>query len=96
MLKITTWRTLITEEMADHGENWDDVAHVTKGEPDPEFGLVDFDLEFENFTSPFAAEQKFTIWTAQRVYFPAANDQIVWCASVPRNPCEEAVERVGE
>lgn len=37
----------------------------------------------------------FTIWTADRVYFPACYDGAEWIASVPRHPCAEAVEHVG-
>lgn len=37
----------------------------------------------------------FTIWTANRVYFPAGYDSNWWIASAPRNPCAEATNAVG-
>lgn len=37
----------------------------------------------------------FTIWTADRVYFPVCYDGLEWIDSVPRYPCAEATEHVG-
>lgn len=37
----------------------------------------------------------FTVWTKDRVYFPACYDSWEWIASVPRDPCDEATEHVG-
>lgn len=37
----------------------------------------------------------FTIWTEDRVYFPACYDGSEWIESVPRNPCDEATAHIG-
>jgi hypothetical protein len=37
----------------------------------------------------------FTAWTSRRVYFPATYDGDVWVTSVPRDPCDWAMEPVG-
>lgn len=40
-------------------------------------------------------ELSFTAWSDNFVYFPAMYDGRYWVASVPRNPCDEKVEPVG-
>ena len=37
----------------------------------------------------------FTVWTKDRVYFPAWYDSSEWITSVPRDPCDEATAHVG-
>ncbi len=37
----------------------------------------------------------FTAWTKRRVYFPATYEGDVWVTSVPRDPCECAMQPVG-
>ena len=85
----TTWRQEIGHEMSERGESWDDVVHVTLG---AHGGL---DVEFD----PGYGATKgcpFTLWTKNRVYFPACYDGAEWVESVPRNPrVNEATEHVG-
>lgn len=37
----------------------------------------------------------FTVWTAERVYFPACYDGSEWADSAPRNPCPIPTEHIG-
>lgn len=37
----------------------------------------------------------FTAWTKERVYFPVVYDGAEWVESVPRNPCDEALDHRG-
>ena len=84
---MTTWRKEIEIEMRERGETWADAVKCTLDDA----GL---DAEFDNgYGSPAGAA--FTLWTAQRVYFPATYDGSEWAASVPRNPCDEATDHVG-
>ena len=82
-----TWRQLITREMSNHGETWDDVVHCT---------LSDAELN-----GPFDASygvicgQPFTLWTKKRVYYPVDYDGSEWCESVPRDPCNEVKTHSG-
>ena len=72
------WRDEIAREMKLRGETWDDVVascvpnEVLSGPYEPEHGA--------------GTEVAFTIWTENRVYFPATYDGWEWCESVPRNP----------
>ena len=83
----TSWRQLITKEMDRHGDTWDAVEWSTfKGDQ--------LDRQFDNgYGYPEGAS--FTLWTQSRVYFPAMYDGAEWAASVPRNPCAEAVDHIG-
>ena len=52
----------------------------------------------EALDKPFLKEwipYYFTLWTKERVYFPAEYDSHQWCDSLPRNPCNEATRHVG-
>lgn len=82
-----TWRQLIEEEMAEHGDSLADAAWVPHGH-----GWMD--VEFDDDHGPTEG-CCFTRWTTDRVYFPAVYDGREWAASVPRNPCDEVVEHVG-
>ena len=97
---MATWRNLIQSEMNQHGETFDDVVHqhirVQKdyaGEPisDREPSL---DRQFDRGYGGSNGDH-FTVWTANRVYFPAVYDGSEWCASVPRDPCDVATQHVG-
>jgi hypothetical protein len=84
---MTTWRKEIECEMQKQGETWADVVGCT-------LDATGLDAGFDNgYGSPAGA--LFTLWTAQRVYFPATYDGAEWVASVPRNPCDEATDHVG-
>lgn len=84
---METWRQLITAEMADHGETWSDIETCT---------LTDAQLD-EPFYSSYGSTygRPFTVWTAQRVYFPAQYDGAEWCASVARHPDGNPTPHVG-
>lgn len=72
---------LIRSEMTSHGETPDDVIAEA-------FGRLDID-------HPVAGRRNFTIWTKDRVYFPDTCTGGDRCASVPRNPNNEATMHVG-
>jgi hypothetical protein len=82
---MTTWRKLIEEEMERVGDSWNNlVSLVPEGIED-----VEFDSSFgEAFGTPF------TLWTAERVYFPVEYDgsESVW--SVARNPDGKATDHI--
>lgn len=85
----TTWRDQIAEQMEHHDESWDDVVGfaIDGGKPS-------FDVAFDDgFGS--ANGLPFTLWTNRRVYFPVVYDGVEWCASVPRDVCDEATAHVG-
>lgn len=84
---MATWKEMIGEEMKKHGESWADVVHNT---------LTGSQLNKGFYDGYGSSEGKpFTMWTNNRVYFPAVYDGAEWCASVPRNPCTEKTEHVG-
>jgi hypothetical protein len=83
----TTWREKITVVMQKHGESWDDVEASTLDD-------TALDVVFDDM-SGHPEGGHFTLWTGERVYFPACYDGTEWVASVPRNPCDEATEHVG-
>lgn len=83
----TTWRTEIDAEMVKHGETLNAMIAVAPAD-------LDFDKEF--YAGFGGAEGKpFTLWTANRVYFPVVYDGAEWVGSVPRNPCDEASDHHG-
>ena len=82
-----SWRELIEREMERHGECWDDVEDMT-------LSAEEVDRKFDGGYGG-SEGVPFTLWTANRVYFPGVYDGAEWCESVPRNPCDEAKEHVG-
>lgn len=83
----TNWRIGLIDALTDHGESWADVEHCT---------LSEEELSVKFYDGYGGAEGKpFTLWTKNRVYFPAVYDGSEWVASVPRNPCEEATQHIG-
>lgn len=73
--------------MESHNETFADVVLCT-------LSGSELDVEFDDGYG--SAEGKpFTLWTANRVYFPSVYDGAEDCESVPRNPCNEAVGHVG-
>jgi hypothetical protein len=84
---IITWRKAVTAAMKQNGETWADVI----GEAPPEKG---WSRRFDNGFGGVNGKP-FTLWTNNRVYFPACYDGAEWVASVPRNPCAERVDHVG-
>jgi len=91
-MSAPTWREMIVDEMEEHGETLVDVigsAVTTKRDADTQYLEELTGCDWESRKKPF------TIWTHNRVYFPACYDGGTWVASVPRNPCDEKTEPVG-
>ena len=83
---LTTWRKLISEEMKERGDCWDNVVMTM-----PRAGFLD--IEFDD---GFGGHEgvPFTLWTKDRVYFPMEYDGADLVRSAPRNPCDEAMDHV--
>jgi hypothetical protein len=82
-----TWRQLITKEMLRQNEGWSEKVYCT---------LTDNELDAKFDDGYGGSEGKaFTLWTQRRVYFPVVYDGSEWAASVPRDPCVEAMGHVG-
>lgn len=83
----TTWRKEITKEMKKHGDLWKNVESKT---------ISNKELNVE-FDASYGQEEgmPFTVWTKDRVYFPACYDGSEWCASVSRNPNGETTGHIG-
>lgn len=84
---LTTWKELIEEEMNEHDETWADTVSTTIAEGDL---LVRFDNGYGGIKG-----REFTLWTTNRVYFPADYDGAEWCASVSRNPDGKSTSHIG-
>lgn len=84
---MDTWRELITEAMSAHGESFQNVVSctLTEAQLDEEFDAGHGSTE----GSPF------TLWTANRVYFPICYDGAEWVGSVSRNPDGKPTDHVG-
>lgn len=78
MRDLATWKELITSEMKIHSEGWNHIAEST---------LTDEQADTK-FDHGYGGEEgcDFTVWTANRVYFPICYDGAEWCGSVARNP----------
>ena len=83
----TTWRELITIEMRECGELFEDIESST---------LTDEQLDTK-FDNGYGGSEgcAFTVWTKNHVYFPAVYDGAEWVACVPRHPNGEATSHVG-
>lgn len=97
--RYKTWREHILEQMVKHGESWDCVEQVAVARSDAwreedDARAASIDVPFDD---GFGAENgdHFTVWTKDRVYFPACYDGAEWCASVPRHPDGTATKHVG-
>lgn len=80
----TNWKEAITEAMAENGETWADVESDALADKEQEKSFVAY-----GYRIPF------TLWTKNRVYFPAYYDDTEWAASVARYPDGKATEHVG-
>lgn len=82
-----TWRELIEESMSSRHETWADIESCT---------LTDDQLDMK-FDNGFGGTEgvPFTIWTANRVYFPACYDGSEWVVSVSRHPDGKPTLHVG-
>ena len=74
----TTWKEQIEGEMGFYGESLLDIVSSTISEDE-------MNKEFDN-SYGLVEGIPFTVWTANRVYFPASYDGSEWCVSVSRNP----------
>ena len=84
---MTTWRKELDEALARNKEAWGDVDGST---------LTETQLDAEFYPGYGGAEGcPFTLWTKNRVYFPAVYDGMEWVASTPRNPNGQATPHVG-
>ena len=86
-MTMTTWKDEIFEEMKRVGETFDDVVSCT---------LTDKEL-LTRFDGGYGSSEglAFTVWTANRVYFPAVYDGAEWVCSVSRNPDGKPTRHVG-
>ena len=83
----TSWREELTRALRIYNEGFEDIEGNTMSD-------ADMDTRFyDGYGS--AKGCSFTVWTRDRVYFPAVYDGDEWVASVPRNPCDEATSHVG-
>lgn len=103
---MASWRDLIGKQMALHGESLADAVFLEFGarmEWDNDGAYVsvpagDVDAELDrDFDDGFGGCEgtPFTLWSDERVYFPACYDGAEWCASVPRNPKPTATDHIG-
>jgi len=89
---MTNWKKEIEARMKLNYDRWIDVEAFTPVEafaPTSPWWLVEFDDEFGGIQVP-----PFTLWTKHFVYFPICYDELKWCGSVPRNPCDIATALV--
>jgi hypothetical protein len=85
---ITNWKTLISEEMTNQNESWDDLCGNTLTEEEM----------CRRFDHGHKAEPEgipFTLWTRFRVYFPLVYDGAEWVGSVPRHTCMQKIKHLG-
>lgn len=87
MRKQTSWRALIERAMSKHNETFADTVVCTCWD--------ELNVLFENGYGT-GEGSAFTLWTTKRVYFPAYYDGRKWVASVPRNPCDEVTNPIGQ
>lgn len=74
----TNWKEMIESEMKCHQETFEDVVECTLSE---EQLVKNFDCGYGGTEG-----EPFTVWTANRVYFPICYDGAEWVESVSRNP----------
>lgn len=83
----TTWKEQIEGEMKFYGESPSDIVSSTISEDE-------MNKEFNN-SYGLIKGIPFTVWTADRVYFPAGYDGAEWCVSVSRNPDGKPTAHIG-
>ncbi len=83
----TNWKELIQHEMNKRKETFDDVVSSTLTEEEL---LKEFDCGFGG-----SEGVPFTLWTTNRVYFPAVYDGAEWVESVSRNPDGKPTSHIG-
>ncbi len=83
---METWRHLIEEQFNLHNEWFQDISSIA-----PSFDVLNVPFDYDNGEKGPA----FTVWTKERVYFPATYDGNQWVASVSRDPDMVATDHVG-
>lgn len=85
---MATWRELIKNAMLRHNETFDDIIFKIGSEEN----WLDF-----NFDNSYGSVKgpTFTVWTNNRVYFPAQYDGSEWCDSVARHPDDKVTTHIG-
>jgi len=84
----STWKEKIQIEMDLYGESLSDIVSSTISEDE-------MNKEFNN-SYGLIKGIPFTVWTANRVYFPVwSNRSAEWCNSVARNPDGEPTYHIG-
>lgn len=75
---MANWKTMLTEELQENGESWDDVESNTMTEEQME----------KCFDNGYGGSEgiPFTVWTKNKVYFPVVYDGAEWVGSISRNP----------
>ena len=84
---MATWRKLIVEQMKCHGETLADVVANTLSDSE-------MDVEFDDGWGEVEGKP-FTLWTANRVYFPWRYDGSEGVESVSRVPDGVPTNHVG-
>lgn len=84
---MATWRRLLLDALTEAGESQFAVESCTLSDGD-------LDQEFDDMSSTISGAP-FTVWTRQRVYFPATYDGQEWVASVARHPDFIPTDHVG-
>ncbi len=83
----TNWKELIQLKMNCYNETFDDVVSST---------LTEEELLKEFYCGYGGSEGvPFTLWTTNRVYFPAVYDGAEWVESVSRNPDGKPTSHIG-
>jgi hypothetical protein len=83
----TTWRKLLTNALHEYKEIYANIeaSTLTRGQLDHEFD--------DGYGGSEGVP--FTVWTKQRVYFPAVYDGSEWVASVSRHPDGQPTKHIG-
>ena len=74
----TCWKDLISKEMEEEKESWRDVVRCTLSEEDL---LAEFDNGYVG-----SKGKPFTLWTKERVYFPAIHNATEWARKRATEP----------
>lgn len=96
----TTYRKMISEALAEHGESWEDVVCLVVGKAD-EFARMGWPKELQGVSGEAQLDvpidsgygsvegPPFHLWTTNRIYFQCGYDGSEWVSSVPRHPSGE-------
>lgn len=87
MREVKSWYELLSKALKEDGEAWEDVVSHT---------LSVAELH-QTFDAGFGGSKgkPFTVWTRNRVYFPAVYDGLEWVESVSRYPDGVPTRHVG-